>query len=103
VSVKTTEQEALAFCVPVEDLRAALANVAGQTAADSAKVRSRHRVLHAVKRLGVAGAVYCSAIESAAMAAAGVLTAEAREKVARLEAALPGRDAALFAGIPPEV
>src|SRR6185437_2866574 len=56
VTLKTSEQEALAFCVPVEDLHAALSALSSQPPADAARLRSRHRVVHAVKGLGAAGA-----------------------------------------------
>lgn len=103
VTLKTSEQEALAFCVPVEDLRAALAALAGQTAADAAKVRSRHRIVHAVKGLGVAGAVYCGVIDACRKATAGLLDPDEMEKFTKLDGVLGEIDRTLFAAIPPEV
>gem|GEM_PF-1455026 len=103
VTLKTSEQEALAFCVPVEDLHSALSALSSQSGADAAKVRSRHRVVHAVRGLGAAGAIYCAAIDHGLLASAGRLSPESKAQVDKLEAALPELDAALFAPIPPEV
>ena len=103
VTLKTSEQEALAFCVPVEDLRTALASLSGQAGADAAKVRSRHRIVHAVKGLGTAGAIYCNVIDASRAAAAGRLDPDDREKLTKLDGILGDLDQALFADITPEV
>ncbi|MDR3637398.1 MAG: serine protease, partial [Isosphaeraceae bacterium] len=62
-TLKTHDQEALAFCVPVEDLQTALGKLAGQSASQRDRARSRHRLVTAVHALGRAGAMYCLGID----------------------------------------
>jgi S1-C subfamily serine protease len=54
VTLKSSKAEAMAFCIPVEELRAALATV-GEPHPDQV---SQHRALVAFKHLTVAGALY---------------------------------------------
>jgi S1-C subfamily serine protease len=58
LSRKSSQQEGLAYCVPVEDLHAALKKAAALTPTAIEKLRSRHRLVTAVKGLGVSGACY---------------------------------------------
>ena len=62
VTRKSSEQESLAFCIPVEDLDLAIEKVINfpQDAID--REDSRHRLILAVKELGGSGALYTSVI-----------------------------------------
>ncbi len=62
VTRKSTAQEALAFCIPIEDLNLALEKVVTfpQDAID--RQQSRHRLVLTVKELGGSGVIYSSAI-----------------------------------------
>ena len=83
VTLKTEKQEALAFCVPIEDLQSALASLASQTTAQAEKVRSRHRVINAVKGLGSGGALYCIGIEIRARPRRGLWSTPSRRRRAK--------------------
>lgn len=100
VTLKMDKQEALAFCVPVEDLRSALSKLAAQSPADSEQVRSRHRVVIAVKGLGTAGAIYSIGIDLRRSADGG---AEAKENREKFEAVVAELDKALFSTLPAQV
>jgi S1-C subfamily serine protease len=62
VTRKSAEQEALAFCIPIEDLNLAIDKVVSfpQDAID--RQQSRHRLVLAVKELGASGSLYSNAI-----------------------------------------
>jgi S1-C subfamily serine protease len=64
VTRKSSAQESLAFCIPVEDLNLAIEKVINfpQDAID--REESRHRLILAVKELGLSGALYTSVIEA---------------------------------------
>ena len=61
VTRKSTEQEALAFCIPVEDLNLALEKIATFPQDAIARQQSQHRLVLAVKELGGGGALYSMA------------------------------------------
>lgn len=61
VTRKSAEQEALAFCIPVEDLNLALEKIATFPPEAIARQQSQHRVVLAVKELGGGGALYSMA------------------------------------------
>jgi S1-C subfamily serine protease len=62
VTRKSAMQEALAFCVPVEDLNLAIEKVVTYPQDKIEHEQSRHRLYMTVKQLGNGGALYCSAI-----------------------------------------
>ncbi len=62
VTLKSSK-EALAFCVPVEDLNAAIKKQASQPTAEMTRIRSQHRAIVSVKSLGPVGAIYSVAID----------------------------------------
>ncbi len=71
VTRKSAEQEALAFCIPVEDLNLALEKIATFPQEAIARQQSQHRVVLAVKELGGAGALYSMAAANRRRAAEG--------------------------------
>ena len=58
VTRKSSAQEALAFCIPVEDLHVAIKKAATLPRDAINRGRSKHNVVVAVKDLGVGGALY---------------------------------------------
>lgn len=62
-NLKMTKQEALAFCVPVEDVRAALDRLAKQTPQQLAQLRVRHRLGAAFQGQAMLGALYGFGLE----------------------------------------
>ena len=104
-TLKTSKQEALAFCIPAEDLQAALVRLDRQSPSDAEKVRSRHRVVNAVKGMGTGGAVYCVGIDlrRASAAGASVVAPELPETLKKIEAAITELDKDLFASLTPEL
>jgi S1-C subfamily serine protease len=62
-NLKTTEQEALAFSVPVEDVRVALGRLAAQSPGDLARARSRHRLHAAFQGESLLGALFGYGLE----------------------------------------
>jgi len=58
-TLKSTKAEAMGFCIPVEDVNAALSKVGPARV----EVASRHRALLAFKTLTIAGAVYAVALD----------------------------------------
>ncbi len=62
VTRKSTAKEALAFCIPVEDVHEALKKAAALAPAAIDRLRSKHRLIVAVKELGYGGALYSIAI-----------------------------------------
>jgi S1-C subfamily serine protease len=64
VTRKSSEQESLAFCIPVEELNLALEKVDSFPPDAIARQQSRHRLILAVKELGGLGAFYSVGITS---------------------------------------
>jgi S1-C subfamily serine protease len=62
VTRKSAAQEALAFCIPIEDLNLAIEKVVSFPEDATERQQSQHRVILAVKGLGGSGALYCTAI-----------------------------------------
>jgi serine protease Do len=58
-TLKSSKTEAMGFCIPVEDMNAALA----QVGSSGPELGSRHRAVVAFKALTVAGALYSVALE----------------------------------------
>jgi hypothetical protein len=63
VTRKSAQQEALAFCIPVEDLNLGIEKVVNLPQDAIEKEQSRHRLILTVKEIGGGGALYCSAID----------------------------------------
>ena len=64
VTRKSTQQEALAFCVPIEDLNLALGKVVTFPQDAIERQQSQHRLILTVKELGSIGALYSASITS---------------------------------------
>jgi S1-C subfamily serine protease len=62
-TLKSVKQEAMGFCIPIEDVQAALAKLAKQSNADAERFRSNHRIKSAVSGLGNGGALMCWIID----------------------------------------
>jgi Trypsin-like peptidase domain len=62
VTRKSAEQEALAFCIPLDDLNRAIEKVVTFPQDAIERQQSRHRLILAVKDLGGSGALYSTAI-----------------------------------------
>jgi serine protease Do len=62
VTRKSSAREALAFCIPVEDIHPAIAKAAGVPQDKLAGVSAKHDLLLVVKDLGAAGALYSTVI-----------------------------------------
>ena len=62
-TLKSMKQEATGFCIPIEDLQAAIAKVGSQDPAEADRCRSKHRTTVAAKTLGGAGAIMCLMID----------------------------------------
>jgi trypsin-like peptidase len=71
VTLKTSRQEALAFCIPATDLLAELNTVSDQSEQQKLAYQSRHRVVCAYKLLVAGGAVYCIGMDLHRAAAMG--------------------------------
>ncbi len=63
-TLKSIKQESLAHCAPVEDLWQALEQLRGLTPPQAKNLRSRHRLIAAVKGLGGGGAIFCMGIDA---------------------------------------
>ena len=62
-TLKSSKAESMGFCIPVEDLNAALARLDQQQAAARDAASSRHRARAAFKMLTTAGALYAIALD----------------------------------------
>ena len=62
VTRKSSAREALAFCIPVEDLHPAIAKAARVPQDKLAQVSSQHDLLLVVRELGAGGAIYSAVI-----------------------------------------
>ena len=62
-TLKSMKQEATGFCIPIEDLNAAIAKVGSQAPAEADRCRSKHRTTVTAKTLGGAGALMCLMID----------------------------------------
>ena len=82
----SSKKESLAYSIPVEDLQAALKKLAGQSAAESQRVASRHRLLTAVQCLGIGGAYYSLGIEFRRTVAGRAQPKKAAQKIAQKNA-----------------
>jgi len=63
VTLRIPGKEELSFCIPVEELRAAMVKLAGQSPEAANQARVRHRMLTSFKNLSGAGALYGVALE----------------------------------------
>jgi S1-C subfamily serine protease len=63
VTLKAKEKEAIAFCVPADDLTRALADVDRQPPARRAEAAARHRLEVVFHRVALAGAIYDKGME----------------------------------------
>jgi S1-C subfamily serine protease len=100
-TLKSSKQEAMGFCIPVEDLQAALAKLSRQTTADAERTRSLHRVLNAARGLGSGGALYCLVID---VRRAAILSndSDVKELSGKLEQALGELDEDVFPSLGPQ-
>ncbi len=104
VTLKTEKQESLAFCVPVEDLRAALSKLQRQAESETARLQSRHRVVHAVKGLGTGGALYCLGINLRRALSSGALSdSDQRQAAETFPKTLAEIDKVFLSTLMPEV
>jgi len=104
-TLKSTKQEALAFCIPLDDLKAAIEKQAGQSSADTERVASRHRLVTAVKALSGGGALYCLGIDfrRAAGSKAGAGSPQLKETAEKLGAMIAELDKEAFVTLAREV
>jgi serine protease Do len=105
VTLKSTKAESVAFCIPVEDLQAALATVDSPNPA----VASRHRARLAFKLLTTGGALYAigldvrsTLLQNAAAANANVNLLP-NDDIRKLDELLTNLDQKLFALVDPEM
>ena len=63
VTRKTTEKEALAFCIPVEDLVTGMDKVEADNGSEAAKAQSSHRTDLAFRLLSSSGAMFAVALD----------------------------------------
>jgi S1-C subfamily serine protease len=82
----SSKKESLAYSIPIEDLHTALKELAGQSAGESQRVASRHRLLTAVQVLGIAGAYYSLGIEFRRTVAGRAQPKKAAQKIAQKNA-----------------
>ena len=68
---KSAAQEALAFCIPIEDLNLAIEKVVTFPEDAIERQQSQHRLILTVKGLGGSGALYCTAISNRRRNASG--------------------------------
>ncbi len=94
VTRKSAAQEALAFCIPIEDLNLAIDKVV--TFPDDAieRQQSQHRLILAVKGLGGSGALYCTAISNRRQFASGA--AKGKRQISFYDAAIAHLDQQTF-------
>jgi S1-C subfamily serine protease len=104
-TLKSAREEALAFSIPVEELRDALEKVAAQKPAEVEQARSVHRALAALKGLGAGGAIYSVGIDLKRVAAtpAGASSSEVRAASQKIDAVIADLDKEAFPSITPEV
>jgi hypothetical protein len=102
-TLKTAKQEALAFSIPVEDLREALDRLAAQSSDDRDKLLSRHRSVCLVKGLGSGGALYCMAMDLRRAAASGSNDPKLVEAKTVFEQIITQLDKTLFPTFRPEL
>ncbi|MFO0910006.1 MAG: trypsin-like peptidase domain-containing protein [Isosphaeraceae bacterium] len=94
-TLKSSKQEAMGFCIPVEDLHLALGRLGSQSRAEADKVRSRHRVVNLVKALSGGGALLCLVID-VRRAAAGNDDSDVNKALKKLESAAGELDQDVF-------
>jgi S1-C subfamily serine protease len=93
-TLKTTKQEALAFCIPAAALGEALDRLDARNPAEIEAQRSKHQIMPMFKLLACRGAVYASVLDlhlgakSRGMAMNDAKLVEARDAVAKLESTL---------------
>jgi S1-C subfamily serine protease len=104
-TLKSSKEEALAFSIPVEELRAALDKSAGQPALDVDRARARHRAVAAVQGLGGGGAIYSLGIDLKRISAtaAGATSNDVKSASKVIDTALTELDKEAFPAFTPEV
>jgi S1-C subfamily serine protease len=105
VTLKSSKEEALAFSVPVEELRAALDKSAAQPQLVVDRARARHRAVAAVQGLGGGGALYSFGIDLKRIAAtpAGGASGDVRSASKLIDTAIAELDKESFPAMTPEV
>jgi S1-C subfamily serine protease len=104
-TLKSTREEALAFSIPVEELRLALDKSAGQAPLEVDRLRARHRAVAAVQGLGVGGAIYSLGVDLKRIVAtpAGGRSNEVRSASSTIDTALEELERDAFPAMSPEV
>ncbi len=104
-TLKSNNEEALAFSIPVEELRAALDKSAGQDPVVAGRTRSKHRAIVATKALAGGGAVYAVGIDLKRVAStpAGASSADVRSASKVIDEALARIDEDVVPAMTPEV
>ncbi len=104
-TLKSSKEEALAFSIPVEELRAALDKAAAQPTLDVDRMRARHRAVAAVQGLGGGGAIYSVVIDLKRIAAtpAGATSNDVKSASKVIDTAITELDKEAFPAMTPEV
>lgn len=91
-TLKSSKQEAMGFCIPVEDLHKALDALSRQSGSDAEQTRARHRLVETVEDLGAGGALYCLVTDLRRISAASP-DADVSEALRKLESVIKDFDA----------
>ncbi len=104
-TLKSSKQEALAFSIPVEELKAAIDKAAAQKPADAEQAKSRHRAVVAVQMLSGGGALYSLGADLKRIAAtpAGGASNEVKTASQTIDGILTELDKEAFPAIAPEM
>jgi S1-C subfamily serine protease len=104
-TLKSSKEEALAFSIPVEELRNALDKAASLPTLDVDRGRARHRAVVAAKGLGGGGAIYSIGIDLKRIAStpAGASSKEVQAASKVIDTALTELDKEAFPAMTPEV
>lgn len=96
VTLRIPGKEELSFCIPVEELRAAMTRLGDQTEKAAQQFRATHRLLTAFKNLGSGGAIYGIALELHLALKSNPGLSELTEQVKKLDEAVPRLDQSLL-------
>jgi len=103
VTLRIPDKQELAFCIPVEELRAAQAKLAGQSAASARTLCSRHRLVTVFKDLTSAGGIYGLTLELHAAMRSGARSDDLTRLAENLDKAVNELEAGQFASLEREV
>lgn len=102
VTLRIPGKEELSFCIPVEELRDALAKLGAQTKTDADQIRSQHRTKVAFKNLSSGGALYGLGLELHLVARTNAHDKEIAERSQKLDQGLSELETSLFFGLESE-